>query len=107
MDSVSSTNTGLFPEALIDERLESDGFVRLVPRTDAEFAYDKFNRLRLRNKNVLVSEQTDHDQSMANVAHTNHLRDQTVRFTVHLPSVANLHSGSGADQHPSIHSYSR
>jgi hypothetical protein len=76
---VSSADAGLPPEVLIDNRFDSAGFVRLVPETDAEFSYDKFNRLRLRNKNVLVTEQTDHDQSMTNVAHTNHLRDQTVR----------------------------
>ncbi|KAH8830496.1 golgi-body localization protein domain-containing protein [Flagelloscypha sp. PMI_526] len=85
IDSVSSADAGLPPEVLIDNRFDSAGFVRLVPETDAEFSYDKFNRLRLRNKNVLVTEQTDHDQSMTNVAHTNHLRDQTDLVQVNIP----------------------
>jgi hypothetical protein len=57
-------------EVLIDLRCESTKFDRVVPQTDANFHYDKFNRLRLRNN--LTS--TRHSFSEKD----NHLNDQTV-----------------------------
>jgi hypothetical protein len=77
MFSPSSTNTSsdrCVPlEVFVDLRCESQDFDRVVPQTDAAFHYDKFNRLRLRNKKESVLPTgTDSTHS--------HLQHQTVRF---------------------------
>jgi hypothetical protein len=41
-------------EVFVDLRCESQNFDRVIPQTDATFHYDKFNRLRLRNKKESV-----------------------------------------------------
>lgn len=37
-------------EILLDDRSESTDFARIVPQTDCQIQYDKFNQLRLRNR---------------------------------------------------------
>lgn len=45
-----SYDSGSVPlEVLLDYRCESDSFDRIVPQTNANCQYDRFNRLRLRN----------------------------------------------------------
>jgi hypothetical protein len=73
-----STDNGSVPlEVLIDLRCESDSFERLVPQTEAVFHYDKFNRLRLRNKTTSVASKATTTQD-ATSASDGHLQDQTV-----------------------------
>ncbi|KAF9485263.1 hypothetical protein BDN70DRAFT_871269 [Pholiota conissans] len=82
---VLSTANGSVPlEVLIDLRCESDAFERLVPQTEAIFHYDKFNRLRLRNKTTSVTSKVTvtHDAASAS---DGHLQDQTDLIRVHIP----------------------
>jgi hypothetical protein len=37
-------------EILLDDRSESNDFARIVPQTDCQIQYDKFNQLRIRNR---------------------------------------------------------
>ncbi|KZT12507.1 uncharacterized protein LAESUDRAFT_638973 [Laetiporus sulphureus 93-53] len=67
-------------EVLIDLRCENSAFDRLVPQTDASFQYDKFNRLRLRNKITTIA-RTSQD---SNDQH-DHLQDQTDLIRLHIP----------------------
>jgi hypothetical protein len=58
-------------EVLIDFRCDSSDFDRLVPQTEATIRYDKFNRLRLRNKVTSAGESRfKHDHF--------HLQNETV-----------------------------
>jgi hypothetical protein len=70
-------------EVLVDYRCESNDFERLVPLTDATFEYDKFNRLRLRNKLSAVAVQGPGVDGV-----DDHLRNQTVRLNHYLGSRA-------------------
>ncbi|KAI5124944.1 hypothetical protein M0805_007371 [Coniferiporia weirii] len=69
-------------EVLIDLRAESKNFDRLVPQTHATFRYDKFNRLRLRNKVTSVLANST-DQMNEHLQHQTDLIDVKVpQFTV-------------------------
>ncbi|TFK75811.1 hypothetical protein BDN72DRAFT_809463 [Pluteus cervinus] len=70
-------------EVLIDYRCESQEFNRIVPQTHATFHYDKFNRLRLRNKvtSTLARPSTDR----TSIEHQTHLNDQTDLIRIHVP----------------------
>ncbi|KAG2013550.1 hypothetical protein CC2G_010449 [Coprinopsis cinerea AmutBmut pab1-1] len=76
-------NTSIPLEVLIDMRCESTQFERLVPQTDAVFHYDKFNRLRLRNKATTALARPATDES--GTSSSNHLQDQTDLLRVHIP----------------------
>ncbi|KAJ3774447.1 golgi-body localization protein domain-containing protein [Lentinula raphanica] len=79
------TGDGCVPlEVLIDLRCESDAFERLVPQTDASFQYDKFNRLRLRNK-VTSAVARRSSESTGSLEVANHLYDQTDLIQVQIP----------------------
>ncbi|KAL5488078.1 FMP27 [Sanghuangporus weigelae] len=73
-----SRRDGVPLEVLLDLRAESADFDRLVPQTNATFRYDKFNRLRLRNK-VTSAVPNSVDQS------NEHLQHQTDLIHVHVP----------------------
>ncbi|KAL5508278.1 FMP27 [Sanghuangporus vaninii] len=73
-----SRHDGVPLEVLLDLRAESSDFDRLVPQTNATFRYDKFNRLRLRNKVTSVVPSSV-DQS------NEHLQHQTDLIRVHVP----------------------
>lgn len=60
-------------EILVDFRCESGDYERLVPQTDAEFSYDKFNRLRLHNEFSNASR-----QSLERNSSDEYMRNQTV-----------------------------
>lgn len=70
-------------EVLLDLRCESNDFDRLVPQTDATLQYDKFNRLRLRNKvtsaTVVSAEEADIN---------NHLQSQNDRIILNVDKLA-------------------
>ncbi|KAG8995921.1 hypothetical protein FRB90_012874, partial [Tulasnella sp. 427] len=67
-------------EILVDFRCESGDYERLVPQTDAEFSYDKFNRLRLHNEFSNASR-----QSLERSSTDEYMRNQTDRITVKIP----------------------
>ncbi|KAG8925646.1 hypothetical protein FRC01_009884 [Tulasnella sp. 417] len=67
-------------EILVDFRCESGDYERLVPQTDAEFSYDKFNRLRLHNEFSNASR-----QSIETNSSDEYMRNQTDRITVKIP----------------------
>ncbi|KAG9096705.1 hypothetical protein FRC06_008417 [Ceratobasidium sp. 370] len=81
--TVNSTSYQVPLEVLLDLRCESNDFDRLVPQTEATLQYDKFNRLRLRNKvtsdTVIPSgEQNSND----------HLQMQNDRVILHVDHLA-------------------
>ncbi|KIO32802.1 hypothetical protein M407DRAFT_18267 [Tulasnella calospora MUT 4182] len=67
-------------EILVDFRCESGDYERLVPQTDAEFSYDKFNRLRLHNEFSNASR-----QSVETNSSDEYMRNQTDRITIKIP----------------------
>ncbi|KZS98046.1 hypothetical protein SISNIDRAFT_449676 [Sistotremastrum niveocremeum HHB9708] len=71
-------------EVLVDYRCESTDFDRLVPQTDAILQYDKFNRLRLRNKisSVVPSLSDENFQVLE------HLQHQTDLVAVSIPRLS-------------------
>jgi len=89
-------------EVLIDLRCENQTFERLVPQTEASFQYDKFNRLRLRNKVTSVKTRA-HTQDSSSMSDS-HLQDQTVGAVHPLRGfTANLLLGSRPCQHPALY----
>ncbi|KAJ1308412.1 hypothetical protein OPQ81_004117 [Rhizoctonia solani] len=70
-------------EVLLDRRCESNDFDRLVPQTDATLQYDKFNRLRLRNK---VTSATDASAEESDI--NNHLHAQNDRIILNVDQLA-------------------
>ncbi|TFK23245.1 hypothetical protein FA15DRAFT_705606 [Coprinopsis marcescibilis] len=80
---VALGNSSIPLEVLIDLRCETRQFERLVPQTDASFHYDKFNRLRLRNKATSAVTRTSTNESGTNPG--NHLKDQTDLVRIHIP----------------------
>lgn len=93
-------SAGIPLEILVDYRGESSDYERLVPFTDAELQYDKFNRLRLHSQVSNVSGE------LANVSPSSeHMKYQTVGLEC-LPSLALMLTniaGPRDDQHASIH----
>lgn len=91
-------------EILVDFRCESGDYERLVPQTDAEFSYDKFNRLRLHNEFSNASR-----QSIETNSSDEHMRNQTVGTTLHSILdpllVKYLFAGPYHCQDPPIHRY--
>lgn len=66
-------------EVLVDYRCESTEFDRLVPQTDAILQYDKFNRLRLRNKISSVVPSLS-DENFQVLEHLQHQTVSTLSF---------------------------
>ncbi|CAE7226687.1 unnamed protein product, partial [Rhizoctonia solani] len=81
--SVNSTPHEVPLEVLLDRRCESNDFDRLVSQTDATLQYDKFNRLRLRNK-VASATDTSAEESDIN----NHLKAQNDRIILNVDRLA-------------------
>ncbi|EUC67503.1 Apt1 domain protein [Rhizoctonia solani AG-3 Rhs1AP] len=81
--SVNSTPYQVPLEVLLDRRCESNDFDRLVSQTDATLQYDKFNRLRLRNK-VTSTTNTSAEDSDIN----NHLQAQNDRIILNVDKLA-------------------
>ncbi|KIJ70055.1 hypothetical protein HYDPIDRAFT_121417 [Hydnomerulius pinastri MD-312] len=79
-DSYGSGSVPL--EVLIDYRCESDAFDRIVPQTNANCQYDRFNRLRLRNNitSTVRSSQEHHRKGRQA-----HLHNETDLIQVHVP----------------------
>lgn len=64
-------------EVLIDYRCESDSFDRIVPQTNANCLYDRFNRLRLRNN---VASAAYSKSERAHRGRQAHLQNDTVEY---------------------------
>lgn len=77
----SDAHLGVPLEVLIDLNCESVDFDRIVPQTDAQIHYDKFNHLRLRNN--LSALDSTHTKSTA-ILH-DHLQNQADLIKVHVP----------------------
>ncbi|KAH7344029.1 golgi-body localization protein domain-containing protein [Rhizoctonia solani] len=82
LGSVNSTPYEVPLEVLLDRRCESNDFDRLVPQTDATIQYDKFNRLRLRNK----TSATDISAEESDI--NNHLQAQNDRIILNVDQLA-------------------
>ncbi|KAG8742575.1 hypothetical protein FRC10_001240 [Ceratobasidium sp. 414] len=82
-------------EVLLDLRCESNDFDRLVPQTEATLQYDKFNRLRLRNKvtsDTVISsgEQNSNDHLQMQNLHTHRgFQDRVILHVDHLAMSSN------------------
>ncbi|KAF8681124.1 RNA pol II promoter Fmp27 protein domain [Rhizoctonia solani] len=81
--SVNATPYEVPLEVLLDRRCESSDFDRLVPQTDATLQYDKFNRLRLRNKVTSATNATAEDSDI-----NNHLQAQNDRIILNVDQLA-------------------
>ncbi|KAG8713591.1 hypothetical protein FRC11_011684, partial [Ceratobasidium sp. 423] len=81
--SVNSTPYEVPLEVLLDRRCESNDFDRLVPQTDATLQYDKFNRLRLRNKVTSATEISTEESDI-----NNHLQAQNDRIILNVDQLA-------------------
>ncbi|KAH0839883.1 hypothetical protein J3R83DRAFT_834 [Lanmaoa asiatica] len=69
-------------EVLLDYRCESDSFDRIVPQTNANCLYDRFNRLRLRNNVTSAAySKSEHTQRGRQA----HLQNDTDLVQVHVP----------------------
>ncbi|KAG6336850.1 hypothetical protein ID866_2246 [Astraeus odoratus] len=79
-------------EVLIDYRCESDTFDRIVPQTNSTCQYDRFNRLRLRNK---VTSTGRPDKGQLRKGRHAHLYDETDLIQVHVPQF----TVSASDRH--------
>lgn len=65
-------------EVLLDYRCESDSFDRIVPQTNANCLYDRFNRLRLRNN---VTSAVHLKSEHAHRGRQAHLQNDTVEYS--------------------------
>ncbi|CAE6486800.1 unnamed protein product [Rhizoctonia solani] len=81
--SANSTPYEVPLEVLLDRRCESNDFDRLVPQTDATLQYDKFNRLRLRNKVTSATEISAEESDI-----NNHLQAQNDRIILNVDQLA-------------------
>lgn len=60
IDSDPYDNGSVPLEVLLDYRCESNAFDRIVPQTNANCQYDRFNRLRLRNNVTSAPSKAEH-----------------------------------------------
>lgn len=74
-DSASYDSGSVPLEVLLDYRCESDSFDRIVPQTNANCQYDRFNRLRLRNS-VASAAKSEHTRRGRQA----HLQNDTVEY---------------------------
>lgn len=73
-----SYDSGSVPlEVLLDYRCESNSFDRIVPQTNANCQYDRFNRLRLRN--IIASPALPRSEHV-NKGRQAHLQNDTVEY---------------------------
>ncbi|KAF8138424.1 golgi-body localization protein domain-containing protein [Boletus edulis] len=78
-----SYDSGSVPlEVLLDYRCESDSFDRIVPQTNANCQYDRFNRLRLRNNVASTAYPKSEHTHRGRQAH---LQNDTDLVLVHVP----------------------